>query len=147
MIGAGGAARSVVYALRALGMPVLVLNRTLERAEALARDFGCEWGSLAPADLSRIASFADLIVQTTSSGMTPHPGDDPIAAYPLRGSECVYDLVYSPPETALLRRAAASGCRTIRGGSMLIAQALAQFRAFSGQEYPDPEGLEQELGL
>ncbi len=79
--------------------------------------------------------------------MTPHADEDPIAAFPLRGTEWVYDLVYSPPETALLRRAAARGCRTIRGGRMLIAQALAQFRAFCGQEYPDPEGLEQELGL
>ncbi len=147
VIGAGGAARSVVYALRALGMPLLVLNRSPEKARALAEEFGCEWGALDAAGLARIDGFADLIVQTTSCGMSPHEDEDPIAARPLRGSEWVYDLVYSPPETRLLRRAASSGCRTVRGGSMLIAQAIEQFRAFCGREYPQPEGLEEELGL
>jgi len=147
VIGAGGAARSVVYALKAKGMPVLVLNRTAERARSLADDFGCEWGSLDSSDLSRISGYGDLIVQTTSSGMNPRADEDPIAAYRLRGTEWVYDLVYSPPETTLLRRAVERGCRTVRGGRMLIAQALAQFRAFCGQEYPDTEGLAEELGL
>jgi 3-dehydroquinate dehydratase/shikimate dehydrogenase len=147
VIGAGGAARSVVYALRALGMPVLILNRTAARARDLAGDFGCEWGELNAAGLARIDSFADLIVQTTSCGMSPRSGEDPIAGRPFRGTEWVYDLVYSPPETTLLRRAAGSGCRTVRGGRMLVAQAMEQFRAFCGQEYPEPEDLEQELGL
>ncbi len=147
VIGAGGAARSVVYALRTLGMPVLVLNRTPDRARSLAADFGCEWAALDAAGLARIDGFDDLIVQTTSCGMSPQAEEDPIADRPLRGTEWVYDLVYSPPETALLRRAAACGCRTVRGGRMLIAQAMEQFRAFCGQEYPAPEDLEQELGL
>jgi 3-dehydroquinate dehydratase / shikimate dehydrogenase len=147
VVGAGGAARSVVYALRNKGMPVLVLNRTPQRAATLAQEMGCEWGSLETADLARIADFPDLIVQTTSSGMTPHTDEDPIEAYALRGSEWVYDLVYSPRETRLLRRAAARGCRTVRGGAMLIAQAMTQFRAFAEADYPDPEGLAEELGL
>lgn len=147
VIGAGGAARSVVYALRALGMPLLVLNRSPERARDLARDFGCEWGGLDAAGLARIDDFADLIVQTTSCGMSPQVDEDPIASRQLRGSEWVYDLVYSPPQTRLLRRAAACGCRTVAGGRMLIAQAIEQFRAFCGQDYPQPQELEQELGL
>jgi 3-dehydroquinate dehydratase/shikimate dehydrogenase len=138
VLGAGGAARAVVHALTRRGLRVLVLNRTPARARALARRFGCEWGGLEPRAIARLAARPALIVQTTTVGL--EGAGDPLPEYVFRGDELVYDLVYSPPLTPFLARARAAGCRTIAGEEMLRAQAEAQFRLFTGREYP--AGLE-----
>jgi 3-dehydroquinate dehydratase/shikimate dehydrogenase len=134
VIGAGGAARAVVYALRQRGLHVLVLNRTPARARALARRFGCEWGGLDRSGLERLRQPCALLVQTTTVGM--HGMGDPLSEYNFRGDELVYEVVYSPQLTPLLARAQAAGCRTIGGLSMLQAQGRAQFRLFTGRDYP-----------
>ena len=134
VLGAGGAARAVVHALARRGLRVLVLNRTPARARALARRFGCAWGGLDEPGLARLSGHSALIVQTTTVGMDG--AGDPLPGYRFRGEECVYDLVYAPALTPLLARARAAGCRTIGGWSMLRAQAEAQFRLFTGREYP-----------
>lgn len=133
VIGAGGAARSVVCALRKEGLEVLILNRTVERAKDLAAVFGCSYGSLE--EQERIADFSDLIVQTTSVGMNQEcPEYDPIPGYSFSGDEIVYDIIYIPRLTPLLKRAAESGCRVISGYEMLTAQAGIQFKLFTGQD-------------
>jgi 3-dehydroquinate dehydratase/shikimate dehydrogenase len=146
VLGAGGAARAVVYALASRGLRVLVLNRTPLRARALARRFGCAWGGLEARGFERMRDFAQLIVQSTSVGMAaaegappaPRAGQaDPLAGYRFRGTELVYDLVYSPELTPLLARAREAGCRTVGGLSMLEAQGRAQFRLFTGRDYPE----------
>ena len=134
VLGAGGAARAVVHALVRRGLRVLVLNRTPARARVLARRFGCAWGGLDEPGLARLSGHSALIVQTTTVGMDG--AGDPLPEYAFRGDEIVYDLVYTPALTPLLARARAAGCRTIGGWSMLRAQAEAQFRLFTGREYP-----------
>jgi 3-dehydroquinate dehydratase / shikimate dehydrogenase len=135
VIGAGGAARSVVHALVTAGARVLVLNRGPDRAARLAREMAVECAGLDSAGCRRAADYADLIVQTTSVGMAAQPGD-PAPGLSFTGRELVYELVYAPAETPLLARARAAGCRVIQGKAMLIAQAMEQFRLFTGREYP-----------
>jgi len=140
VIGAGGAARAVVCALRKEGIEVLILNRTVERAKELAAVFGCSYGSLE--EQERIADYSDLIVQTTSVGMNQEdPIFDPITGYSFNGGEIVYDIIYNPRLTPLLKRATEAGCRVINGWEMLAAQAGIQFRLFTGQDLPRQANL------
>ena len=145
VIGAGGAARAIVWALREEGVEVLIANRTLPRAQALAAQMDAEAVALtAPGLAPRIARYSDLIVQSTSVGMERHDAapaaqDDPIAHVPLAGHEVVYDIVYAPPETPLLKRARAAGCEIVFGREMLLGQAYAQFHLFTGVQYPAAE--------
>ena len=142
VIGAGGAARAIAWALREAQVNVLIANRTLPRAQSLAARMGAEAVALTAPDLAqRIARYSDLIVQSTSVGMERHDGapsaqEDPIAHVPLAGHEIVYDVVYAPPETPLLKRARAAGCVIVFGREMLLGQAYAQFHLFTGVQYP-----------
>jgi len=136
VLGAGGAARSVVYALAAAGVPTLVLNRTPERAAALAGRFGCAWGGLDAAGLARLEGYSDLVVQATGAGMEPQAGADPLPEYRFRGTETLFELIYEPEDTPIVTRARKAGCRVIRGFEMLLAQARTQFRLHTGREYP-----------
>lgn len=136
VIGAGGAARAVVAALSSAGARVLVLNRTPETAQSLAAAFGARAGGLDAEGFRRQKDFSDLVVQGTSAGMSPLADVDPAPGLAFRGSELVYELVYSPRETPFLRRARKAGCRVVYGRQMLIAQAVRQFRLFVGADYP-----------
>ncbi len=136
VIGAGGAARAVAFALRSLGTELLILNRTEQRARSLARDCGGTAGALDAAGLARVSGHSELIVQTTSVGLPDNPGD-PLAAYSFRGHELVYDLVYGEGLTPILGRAREAGCAVIDGGRMLAEQAYEQYRLFTGRAFPD----------
>ena len=146
VIGAGGAARAIVWALREAGVDVLIANRTLQRAHTLATEMSAQAVGLTAPDLAqRVAACSDLIVQSTSVGMerhgaaAPDEADDPVAHIPLAGHEIVYDIVYAPPETPLLKRARAAGCEIVFGRQMLLGQAYAQFHLFTGVHYPAVE--------
>jgi 3-dehydroquinate dehydratase/shikimate dehydrogenase len=134
VIGAGGAARAAVYALKAAGVAMLILNRTPKKAEDLAREVGAQSGPLDAAGLERIKDYDDLIVQTTQAGMPPHTEQDPLEGYRFKGTELVYDLIYTPRLTRLLQRAMECGCKVLNGEEMLMAQAHEQFRLFTGME-------------
>jgi 3-dehydroquinate dehydratase/shikimate dehydrogenase len=136
VIGAGGGARSVVYALHSRGIRPLIVNRTIAKAKSLAESFGCEWGGLDNRGISRIRKNADLIVQATGVGMEPDTEADPLADYRFSGSEVVYDLVYQPLVTLFLKRARDAGCRIVSGLAMLFSQGAAQFKYYTGREYP-----------
>ncbi len=142
VIGAGGAARSIVYALTREGWKLLILNRTPSRAQALAGEFDCAWASLDERGAAQIGRHSDLIVQTTSSGMEPDTTGDPLPWYTFGGHEIVYEIIYNPVETRLLDRAKRAGCDVIYGKHMLAAQAMGQFELFTNCEYPAPEGIE-----
>ncbi len=136
VIGAGGGARSVLYALRSRGIRPLVVNRTPGRAKSLAELFGCPWTALDRAGMARVRDNSDLIVQATCVGMQPETEADPAPGYRFTGREAVYDLVYQPLVTSFLKRARAAGCRTISGLDMLFCQGAAQFKHYTGQDYP-----------
>jgi 3-dehydroquinate dehydratase/shikimate dehydrogenase len=132
VIGAGGAARAVVWALTAHGAKVEIMARRQDQAASLAREFRARVSepSLGPG--------WDVLINTTPLGTTPRveecPVDDEVFAA-ARG-KVVYDLVYNPADTALLRRARAAGAATIGGLEMLVGQACRQFEWWTGQGAP-----------
>lgn len=132
VVGAGGAARAVVTGLAADGWTVEVFNRTTQRGAALMADLGLDPAAAhGMQDLrAREPGSAALFVQTTPVGMSHGVAGDPTEGYRFSGTEFVYDLIYTPAETPLLRRAAQAGCRTLNGEHMFAAQAAAQYRQF-----------------
>ena len=136
IIGAGGAAKAVVHSLT--GTHMVLLNRTLDKAEKLAASTeNCAAGPLSPDSLPLINNV-DIVVQTTSVGMHPDTEADPIPWWNPKGCTLVYDLVYNPEETVLLKRAKAAGTATLNGTAMLRAQAALQFEYFTGFKPPVP---------
>ena len=133
VIGAGGAARAVIYGLLGRGARVEVFARNLDTANSLAESFGV---LVSPIE-SLQSSDARVIINTTPVGMRGHSeGSSPLPAESLQGRKIVYDLVYNPLETRLLRDARAAGCQTVSGIEMLIAQAALQFELWTGRKPP-----------
>lgn len=133
VLGAGGAARAAALALVHEGAKVTVLARKPAQAAAVARDTGCAHG-----DLASLAERSwDALVNATPVGSTSLPGQSPVPPALLRPGRIVFDMVYEPLETPLLREAARAGCLTIDGLQMLLAQAAAQFEAWTGLEAPE----------
>ena len=130
VLGAGGAARALVFGLIEAGAEVTVLNRTITRAKALAHEFGATAGSLeALADLDH-----DVLVNTTSVGL--RSDESPVPAGALRPGSIVMDAVYDPPATRLLRDAEAIGATTVGGKWMLVYQGALQLEAWAGVDAP-----------
>ncbi len=127
VLGAGGAARSVALGLAGAGGAVTVRARRPARAAEVAALAGGAAGGLPPPPGSW-----DLLVNTTPVGTAPHVGDTPVPAEALAGGSTVYDLVYNPARTRLMRDAEAAGCRTLGGLDMLAAQAVRQFEWWCG---------------
>lgn len=135
VLGAGGAARGVVYGLLSRGASVVIWNRTASKARALVAELGAivQTSSLSvlPADEDGAPAETpplDIVVNTTSVGM--HGEGDPAPWYRFAGHEIVYDIVYTPPETPMIARAAEAGCRVITGDRMFAAQAAAQYELY-----------------
>jgi len=127
VLGAGGTARAAVYGLRRSGARVQVLNRTVERAEALADALGAEGAG----PLSALADTPhDVLVNTTSVGLNAEAS--PVEPAWIAPGAAVLDAVYAPEHTRLLRDAAARGARPVSGRWMLVHQAVAQLEAWAG---------------
>lgn len=132
VLGAGGAARAIVVALLDEGLPeVRLTNRTRERAEALAQEFGAKVKVVDWQERNAAMAGASLLVNTTTQGMHGQPALD-VALDDLPGSALVSDLVYIPQETPLLAAARLRGHRTVGGLGMLINQARPAFQAWFG---------------
>ena len=132
VIGAGGAARAVAYGIVHEGGRLLVVNRTAEKAEKLADDFG---GKGLP--LSAVESRDwDILVNTTPVGMTPVDDLSPVPVECLKPGRVVMDIVYNPLMTRLLRDAAGRGCETVDGLAMFVFQGAYQFEAWTGRKAP-----------
>lgn len=132
IVGAGGAARSAALALVRKGARVTVLARDADQAGFVAAAVGCESGSLS---VLRTLSW-NVLVNATPLGSGELVEETPVPAGLHRSDSVVMDMVYAPLETRLLREAAAAGCTVVDGLEMLIAQAAAQFEAWTGIEAP-----------
>ena len=130
VLGSGGAARAVAVALADRGAHVTVCARRAEAARTIAALVNGEAGEFPPPPRSW-----DLLVNATTVGSTANPGNPLEDARP--DGKIVYDLVYTPADTLLLKSARAAGCQTIGGIDMLIAQAERQFELWVGQRPPD----------
>lgn len=131
VLGAGGAARGAALALSGAGASVTLCARRHDAAQHVAADLGVEAAPMPP----RPGSW-DVLVNATSAGMYPRVEDTPWPGALFDG-QLVYDLVYNPRETRLLREARASGCATLGGLGMLVAQAELQFEIWTGRR-PSP---------
>jgi shikimate dehydrogenase len=142
MLGAGGAARAVSFMLVNEGVKLTVLNRTLERAADLAgrikKSLKKEVVSLemTPDNLERSVSAADILVNTTSVGMSPDVNKTPVPTDLLRKGLVVYDIIYNPGETRLLREAKEKGAVALNGEEMLAWQGALAFEKWTGHKAP-----------
>jgi 3-dehydroquinate dehydratase/shikimate dehydrogenase len=132
ILGAGGAARAAAFALVRSGAEVTVLARRPEQAAAVAADTRCGHGPLGALGEQEW----DVLVHATPVGSGARPGESLVPAGCLRRGAVVFDMVYEPRETPLLRAAREAGCRTIDGVEMLVAQAVEQFEAWTGAVAP-----------
>jgi 3-dehydroquinate dehydratase/shikimate dehydrogenase len=132
IVGAGGAARAAAFALRASGARVTVVARNPDQAGELAAGVGCAHGALS--DLARYPW--DILINATPLGSRAFLDQTPVPADRHRPGTIVFDMVYDPLETRLLREAAAAGCTLVDGLEMLLAQAVEQFEAWTGLTAP-----------
>ncbi len=140
VVGAGGVARAIVVGLSDAGAKIKIYNRTLERAEKLAAEFNCEFAPLD--ELENID--AKLLVNCTSIGMHPNVDATPVPKEYLKKSMAVFDTVYNPAKTLLLKDAKKRRAKTIDGISMFVNQAMAQFKLFTDQD-ADPDLMQETI--
>ena len=139
VIGAGGAARAVAVALSSSQATVTIYARNVLKAQEVAMTASAASKAMPPEPGSW-----DVLVNCTPVGMYPNVGDTPIDAALLTGRH-VYDLIYNPSSTRLLREAAKAGCQAIGGLEMLVAQAQEQFEWWTGMKAP--AGVMREAAL
>ncbi|NOJ69795.1 shikimate dehydrogenase [Paenibacillus alvei] len=140
IIGAGGAARGIAYALLAEGCKELTIaNRTVERAHALAEELS-GFGKVRSVMLNDTPAIppqdVDIVIQTTSVGMHPHIDEMPVAKEWIQSHMLVSDIIYNPLETALLQAAKAQGCRIHNGLGMFVHQGAIAFELWTGMKAP-----------
>jgi 3-dehydroquinate dehydratase/shikimate dehydrogenase len=144
VMGAGGVARAVMYGLQRRGAKIMIASRTKPRAQYLADTFGgrcIEWQGR--------HALVDVVVNCTPVGMHPNVDESPFSKSHLKPNMVVFDTVYNPESTLLLKEARAHGCRVVTGVEMFIRQAALQFLLFTGQEAPDAlmrETLKRAIG-
>lgn len=132
VLGAGGAARAVVFGVMSKGGQVIVVNRSANKGRALAEEFGCGFFPLV-----RIRQVqGDCLVNTTPVGMYPNVEQMPVPANVLTGYKAVADVVYNPFKTKLLMEAETAGCSVAGGFDMFLFQGIEQFRLWTGKEPP-----------
>ena len=144
LVGAGGAARAAAHALADAGIGSLTIaNRTPERAQALALEvagFGPDARAIALSDseFASVCNRAHLLINSTSVGMLHGPAEDasPVPDGAISSSTVVYDMVYNPPDTPLLRAAKSAGAQTVGGLPMLVYQGAAAWSLWTGREAP-----------
>lgn len=154
IVGAGGAAKACVKALVDEGCrAITILNRSEDRALKLAQQYryaNLKVAELNEENLREAVSQADLVVNATPIGMYPHVDASIIPKQLLRSDLIVYDLVYRPTQTKLIKDALEVGATTILGYKMLLEQAAQSFRIWTGLEPPKEvmlKALKQELGV
>jgi len=131
ILGAGGAARAAVFtAKKSHAASITVLNRTLEHAKTLAEEFDCEF--------NKLVNFngADIVIQATSAGLNNPEGVELIPKEKLNPSMLIFEMIYTPRETRLIRDALEVGAQVITGENMLLHQGYAAFEIWTAQKPP-----------
>lgn len=140
LLGAGGAARAVLWALVKEGVENILLGvRNVEKTRELLRDFSFAGNMMAVSWTEALfregLAEADLVVNATPLGMVPHTeGMPPVDWRALKAHAFLYDIIYTPTKTRFLREGEANGHETLNGIPMLIGQGAASFRLWTGQE-------------
>jgi len=134
VLGAGGAARAIVYELVQAGARVTIFNRTLERAEELAKSFGASVSTWD--ELEQHAAETDIVVNATSIGFGGDNDEPPVPVPVLRKETVVCDVVYLVRGTQLIIDAKAHGCAVVPGTEMFLHQAAFAFKQFTGYDAP-----------
>jgi 3-dehydroquinate dehydratase/shikimate dehydrogenase len=132
VLGAGGVGRAMVYGLLRRGAEVTVTDGDDSRARNLAEAFGCravEW-------TRRYSVQADILINGTPVGMHPNVDETPYDGRYLRPGMLVFDAVYNPENTLLIKQAREAGCKVITGVEMFVRQACLQFKLFTGIDGP-----------
>ncbi|MFC1656274.1 shikimate dehydrogenase [Patescibacteria group bacterium] len=136
ILGAGGAARAAVFALqRSNAAEVVILNRTMEHAKELAKEFNCKADALSSFNKYN----SQIVVQATSAGMNKPEGVEIVPRESLTSEMTVMEMIYSPLETRILKDAKDAGAKTITGDRMLLNQGFACFQIWTGEEAPRKE--------
>jgi shikimate dehydrogenase len=142
LLGAGGAARAIAYALAREAGELVILNRTEIQAESLACFLTRETnkkivsGGLNSAAIEANMPKTDILINATSVGMNPHHTQSPVSPKLLRKDLVVMDIVYNPVETKLAKDAKAAGAKVVSGVEMLIYQGAASFEIFTDKSAP-----------
>ncbi|CAN7075657.1 unnamed protein product [Brassica oleracea var. botrytis] len=136
VIGAGGAGKALAYGAKEKGAKVVIANRTYERALELAEAIGGK--ALSLTDLDNFHPEDGMVLaNTTSMGMQPNVDETPISKHALKHYALVFDAVYTPRVTRLLREAEECGAITVSGSEMFVRQAYEQFEIFTGLPAPN----------
>lgn len=133
VLGSGGVARAVVAGLVRRGAGVTVCSRNEETAEALARDFGCRTTTWA----MRAGTLCDILVNCTPVGMHPNVDYSPVPPGAFKPGMLVFDTIYRPENTMLLKLAQEHACASVSGVEMFVRQAALQFQYYTGQDAPE----------
>jgi 3-dehydroquinate dehydratase/shikimate dehydrogenase len=140
ILGSGGAARAIAYELKQRGAQVVLSGRTAERTKQVAEKFGCrslEWDQ-------RYAITPDILINCTPIGMHPNVDATPYDKHHFRPFMVVFDTVYNPENTLLLKDARSQGCVIVSGVEMFVRQACMQFKLFTGID-ATPELMQKTL--
>jgi len=133
VLGAGGVGKALAYGLLRRGAEVVLADGVASHAAALAKRFECrsvDWNA-------RHTVTADLLLNCTPLGMHPNVDETPFDMHRLRPSMLVFDAVYSPENTLLIKNARNRNCKVVTGVEMFVRQAALQFKLFTGQDSPD----------
>lgn len=129
VLGAGGAGKALAYGLSERGARVIIADRDVDKGEQVAKSLGCEF---CPWE-ERGGYVVEILANCTPIGMFPNVDESPMELKSLRGGMTVFDAVYNPETTYLLRMAREKGCKIVSGVEMFVGQACLQFKLFTGK--------------
>ena len=132
ILGAGGVARAIGWGLVQSDAVVMIASRSKDRSDELVQHLGCQqilWEN-------RGAVFADILINCTPVGMHPNLDETPFASNWLREGMLVFDTIYTPEQTLLIKQARERDCRTVTGVELFVRQAARQFELFTGRPAP-----------
>ncbi|HLH28556.1 MAG TPA: shikimate dehydrogenase, partial [Acidimicrobiales bacterium] len=133
ILGAGGVARSIAFGLMRRGANVTITNRHDDRATRLAEEVGCRavtWSA-------RASTMCEVVINCTPVGMHPNVDDTPMPPGAFsRANMVVFDTIYHPENTMMLKLARERGAKPVTGADMFLRQAALQFKLYTGQEAP-----------